>query len=58
MNDKNLQAKNIRQDEQKLDNEENDFFNRLQKKEKKQGEKVRGGGHNWTTFIEFLLGDW
>ena len=37
---------------------EDDFFNSLQEKENKQGKKVRGGGHGWTTFTEILIGDW
>ncbi len=50
--------KNIQNDKNKLNKNEDDFFNQLQEKEKKQGEKARGGGHGWTTFIEILLGDW
>lgn len=38
--------------------DKSDFFNELKEKERKEGLATRGKGHNWTTFIEFLLGDW
>ncbi|MGF1515197.1 MAG: hypothetical protein ACFB5Z_16075 [Elainellaceae cyanobacterium] len=37
---------------------EQDFFEKLQEKEAKQGKAARGKGHGWTTAIETLLGDW
>ena len=57
MSQQNSETASIRKDKEKISQEE-DFFSNLQEKEKKHGEKIRGGGHGWTTFVEILMGDW